>query len=64
VRRALYLAAFIASRHNPALKAYRQRLEGRGKCAKAAIIAAARKLLTQLNACIKDGRDYQLRSQA
>lgn len=64
VRRALYLAAFIASRHNPELKAYRKRLEQNGKCAKAAIIATARKLLTQLNACIKDGRDYQLRSPA
>lgn len=64
VRRALYLAAFIASRHNPELKAYRQRLEERGKCAKAAIIATARKLLTQLNACIKEDRDYELRSPA
>lgn len=62
VRRALYLAAFIASRHNPELKTYRARLEQNGKCAKAAIIATARKLLTQLNACIKEGRDYELRS--
>ncbi len=61
VRRALYLAAFIASRHNPELKAYRKRLEENGKCAKAAIIATARKLLTQINACIKENRDYQLR---
>lgn len=64
VRKALYLAAFIASRHNPELKAYRKRLEAGGKCAKAAIIACARKLLTQLNACIKDGRDYELRAPA
>ena len=34
------------------------------KCAKAATIATARKLLTQLDACIKDGRDYELRSPA
>lgn len=64
VRRALYLAAFIASRHAPEFKAYRARLQANGKCAKAAIIATARKLLTQLNACIKDGRDYELRSPA
>lgn len=64
VRRALYLAAFIASRCNPELKAYRRKLEDKGKCAKAAIIATARKLLTQINACVKDGRDYQLRSPA
>ena len=41
---------------------YRKRLEAKGKSAKAAIIATARKLLTQMNACIKDGRDYELRS--
>lgn len=64
VRRALYLAAFIASRSNPELKAYRKRLEENGKCAKAAIIATARKLLTHINACVKDDRDYQVRSSA
>ncbi len=64
VRRALYLAAFIASRCNPELKAYRKRLQQNGKCAKAAIIATARKLLTQINACIKDGRDYAVKSSA
>lgn len=64
VRKALYLAAFIASRRNPELKAYRKRLEENGKCAKAAIIACARKLLTQLNACVKEQRDYELRSTA
>lgn len=63
VRRALYLAAFIASRCNPELKAYRKRLEDKGKCAKAAIIATARKLLTHINACVKDGRDYEISSQ-
>lgn len=62
VRRALYLAAFIASRYNPELKAYRKRLEDKGKCAKAAIIATARKLLTHINACVKDGRNYEIRS--
>jgi transposase len=64
VRRALYLAAFIASRCNPELKAYRMRLEEKGKCAKAAIIATARKLLTQINACVKEQRNYELRTSA
>ena len=64
VRRALYLAAFIASRHNPELKAYRNRLQQKGKCTKAAIVATARKLLTHLNACIKEDRDYELRAPA
>ena len=57
-RRALYLAAFIASRCDPTLKATRQKLEAAGKPFKVAIIAIARKLLTILNAMIRDGRDY------
>jgi hypothetical protein len=63
-RRALYLAAFIASRHDPQLRAFRQRRQAAGKCFKAAIIATARKLLTNLNAVIADNRDYELRSPA
>ena len=64
VRRALYLAAFVASRHDPMLRAYRQRLQNAGKCCKAAIIATARKLLTHINAIVKDGRDYERRMPA
>jgi transposase len=58
VRRALYLAAFIASRCDPMFKAMRQRLEAAGKPFKVAIIACARKLLTILNAMLRDQRDY------
>lgn len=58
-RRALYLAGFIASRHDPRLKAFRSSLQDRGKPVKIAIIACARKLLTILNAMIRDGTDYQ-----
>lgn len=50
VRRALYLAGFIASRYDPVIKAFRQRLEAAGKPPKLAITACARKLLTILNA--------------
>lgn len=64
VRRALYLAAFIASRHDPQLRAFRSRLQAAGKCFKAAVIATARKLLTNLNAVIAQGRNYELRSPA
>ena len=59
VRRALYLAAFVASRRDPELKAMRQRLIANGKPFKVAIIAVARKLLTILNAMIREDRDYQ-----
>lgn len=59
VRRTLYQAAFIASRYDPALKAYRKKLQETGKPFKVAIIATARKLLTQLNAIVKEGRNYR-----
>ncbi|HXI86199.1 MAG TPA: IS110 family transposase [Parvularculaceae bacterium] len=58
VRRALYAAAFIASRHEPGSKAYRQKLNNAGKPFKVAIVACARRLLTQINACVRDGRPY------
>jgi transposase len=58
VRRTLYLAAFIASRYDPRLRAFRKRLQDAGKPFKLAIIATARKLLTILNAMLRDGTDY------
>jgi transposase len=58
LRRALYLAGFIASRRDPRLKAFRARLEAAGKPPKLAITACARKLLTILNAMARDGKDY------
>jgi transposase len=58
VRRAIYLAAFVASRCDPNLKAMRQRLQDAGKPAKVAILAVARKLLTILNAMIRDNCNY------
>lgn len=59
VRRSLYIAAFVASRCDPSLRAFRNRLEANGKPAKAAIIATARKLLTILNAMFKTGTGYR-----
>ncbi len=62
VRRILYLAAFIASRYDQRFKAFRQRLAEAGKPFKVAIIAVARKLLTVLNAMVRDNRDYYLQT--
>jgi transposase len=59
VRRALYIAAFIASRHNPAIKAFRTRLEAAGKPFKLAVTACARKLLTILNAMTRNNADFR-----
>lgn len=58
VRSALYLAALQASRWDDTFTAFRQRLEQRGRTAKQAIIAVARKLLTTLNAMIRSETDF------
>jgi transposase len=59
VRRALYLAAVTASRCNAALKAFYERLTARGKPAKVAIIAAARKLAVLANTLIRENRKWE-----
>lgn len=54
VRTALYMASLSAVRHNPAIREFYKRLRANGKAAKVAIIAAGRKLLTILNAMVRD----------
>lgn len=54
VRTALFLAALCGRRWNPQLKAFYERLIARGKPKKVALIACARKLLTILNAMVRD----------
>ena len=56
VRAALFLGAMTAARHNPVLKAFRDRLVAGGKPKPVALIASARKLPTILNAMLRDGR--------
>jgi len=55
VRRVLYMAALSAVRHNPALKAFRDRLSARGKKPKVILTAVAHKLLVIANAVIRTG---------
>ena len=59
VRTALFIGAQVAKRWNPPLKAFYQRLIAAGKSKMAATIAVARKLLTILNAIIRDQRPWQ-----
>lgn len=59
VRGVLFLAAMAACRYNPVLKAFRKRLLDAGKPPKVAIIAMARKLLTILNAMIRENQPWQ-----
>ena len=55
VRSALYLGCLSAVRHNPALRVMYQRLREAGKQKKVAYVACMRKLLTVLNAMVRDG---------
>lgn len=59
VRAALFMGALVASRFNPTLKAFRDRLVAAGKPKLVAIIATARKLLTILNAIIRDRKPWK-----
>ena len=59
VRSALFMATLVGVRHNPVLKAFYDQLLARGKAKKVALIAAARKLLTILNAIIRDKKPWQ-----
>lgn len=54
VREALYMGALIASRHNPVIRAFYERLLATGKPKKVALVACMRKLLTILNALMRD----------
>jgi transposase len=54
LRRVLYMAAVTASQHNPILKTVYQRLRQKGKSAKVALIAVARKLIELLNLLLKN----------
>ena len=55
VRKVLYMAAMSAKVHNPHIRAFYQRLVGAGKPGKVALIACMRKLLTMINAMLRDG---------
>ena len=53
VRAVLYMGALVATRHNPVIRAFYQRLRKAGKPAKVALTACMRKLLVILNAMVR-----------
>ncbi len=53
IRAVLYMAALVASRHNPIIKTFYQKLLAAGKMKKVALVACMRKLLVILNAMVK-----------
>lgn len=54
VRPVVYMATVVAMRHNPSIRAFYERLLAAGKPKKVAIVACMRKLLTILNAMLRD----------
>jgi transposase len=59
VRSILFLGAMVAARRNPDLKAFRDRLVAAGKPKLVALVATARKLLTILNAILRDQKPWR-----
>jgi transposase len=59
VRAVLYMATLSAIRHNPAIATFYQRLRAGGRPGKVALVAAMRKLLTILNAIVRERRPWQ-----
>lgn len=60
VRSVLYMASLSGIRYNSVLRAFYERLIAKGKLFKVAITACMRKLLTILNAMIRDGSPWQV----
>lgn len=59
LRAGLYMAALVAARHNPALRAFYDRLRTAGKPAKVALTAVMRKLIVILTAILRDNTTWR-----
>jgi len=60
LRRALYMGTLTATRYNPVIRAFYERLLAVGKPKKVALVACMRKLLGILNAMVRDGQRFNL----
>ena len=58
VRAVLYMGALVATRNNPAIRDFYQRLLASGKPKKLALVACTRKLLVILNSMLKNGSPW------
>ena len=58
VRDVAYMAALVGARCNPVLAAFKQRLQAAGKRPKVILVALMRKLITILNAMLRDGTSW------
>ena len=59
VRKALYMAALSATRHNQRIRSFYDRLVERGKAKKKALVACMRKLLVIMNTMMKNGTHWK-----
>jgi transposase len=59
VRSSLFVGAMVAARYNPHLKCFRDKLVAAGKPKRVALVAVARRLITILNAILRDRRPWQ-----
>jgi transposase len=59
IRCGLYMATLVATRHNPVIRDFYQRLLAKGKLKKVALVACMRKLLVILNAMIRNNQTWQ-----
>ena len=59
VRSVLYMAAVAASRHNPVLRPFYERLIAKGKPPKVALIAVLRRLVVFANAVLRSGQPWR-----
>ncbi len=64
VRSALYMSALVASRRNPRIKAFYDRLVAAGKPKKVALVACMRKILVALNAMLRHGEFWRTEEPA
>lgn len=58
IRKALYMPALVAKRHNPVLRAFCERLAAKGKRPKHVVVAAMRKLVHLMWGVLKSGRPF------
>ena len=56
------MAALSATKHNPVIKSYYEHLIKLGKAKKLALTACMRKLLTILNAMVKNNQKWQCKT--
>ncbi len=61
MRTVLYMSTLVATRYNPVIRAFYERLLAAGKVKKVALTACMRKLLTILNAMVKNQQRWQPR---